>query len=284
MKLEPVAAGPAGPFRRRGGGRRPGGADRGQAVDGLAAAAGRGRSRRPGPHLGAGLRRPGGAAFRGRRAVRRPARHRRGRRPRQGGPRPQAGAGPAGRRWACWCRGRLAELQGAPRVEKLTVQSEGLDFTRLRGYYPPLDRVSGAELRGPFTIEAQGQGSAEEQTRDGPARSDRRLRWWCPASCASRRARPLQPRAAGHRRQGAGAGRAPGAHAGQGRDDSGGHRAHPGHRAPAPAAPSRRTWTPRPSPCARWGRWWRPRRPPICPTCAWPSRPRPAGRWGGRRA
>jgi uncharacterized protein involved in outer membrane biogenesis len=58
---------------------------------------------------------------------------------------------------------RLAGLQGTPRVETFTVQSEGLDFTRLRGYYPPLDRVSGAELRGPFSIEAQGQGSAEEQ-------------------------------------------------------------------------------------------------------------------------
>jgi AsmA protein len=61
-------------------------------------------------------------------------------------------------------QGRLTELAGAPRVEKLTVQSEGLDFTRLRGYYPPLDRITGAELRGPFTVEAQGQGSADEQT------------------------------------------------------------------------------------------------------------------------
>jgi uncharacterized protein involved in outer membrane biogenesis len=58
---------------------------------------------------------------------------------------------------------RLADLQGTPRVETFTVQSEGLDFTRLRAYYPPLDRVSGAELRGPFTVEAQGQGNAEEQ-------------------------------------------------------------------------------------------------------------------------
>jgi uncharacterized protein involved in outer membrane biogenesis len=58
---------------------------------------------------------------------------------------------------------RMANLQGAPRVEKFTVQSEGLDFSRLRQYYPPLDRVTGAELRGPFTVEANGQGSVEEQ-------------------------------------------------------------------------------------------------------------------------
>ncbi len=59
--------------------------------------------------------------------------------------------------------GKLSDLQGAPRADALSIVSEGLDFTRLRGYYPPLDRTAGAELRGPFSIEAQGQGSAEQQ-------------------------------------------------------------------------------------------------------------------------
>jgi uncharacterized protein involved in outer membrane biogenesis len=60
-------------------------------------------------------------------------------------------------------QGRITELLGAPRVERFTLESEGLDFTRLRAHYPPLDRVAGAELRGPFTVEARGDGSAEEQ-------------------------------------------------------------------------------------------------------------------------
>jgi hypothetical protein len=60
-------------------------------------------------------------------------------------------------------QGRVADLQGTPRAERFSVESVGLDFTRLHGYYPPLDRVAGAELRGPFAIFAKGEGSAQEQ-------------------------------------------------------------------------------------------------------------------------
>ena len=54
-------------------------------------------------------------------------------------------------------------MQGTPRAERFSVESVGLDFTRLHGYYPPLDRTAGAELRGPFAVFAKGEGSAQEQ-------------------------------------------------------------------------------------------------------------------------
>ncbi len=60
-------------------------------------------------------------------------------------------------------QGRIADLLGTPRAETFSVQSLGLDFTKLHGYYPPLDRVAGAELRGPFNVLAKGEGSAEQQ-------------------------------------------------------------------------------------------------------------------------
>jgi uncharacterized protein involved in outer membrane biogenesis len=60
-------------------------------------------------------------------------------------------------------QGKIADLLGSPRAESFSVQSVGLDFTRLHGYYPPLDRTAGAELRGPFAITAKGEGSAEQQ-------------------------------------------------------------------------------------------------------------------------
>jgi hypothetical protein len=61
-------------------------------------------------------------------------------------------------------QGRIADLQGAsPRAERFSVESVGLDFTRLHSYYPPLDKTAGAELRGPFAVSARGEGSAQEQ-------------------------------------------------------------------------------------------------------------------------
>jgi hypothetical protein len=56
-------------------------------------------------------------------------------------------------------KGKLADLTGAgaqPRVEGFTLQSRGLDFTRLQAFYPPMDRSAGATLRGPFAITASG--------------------------------------------------------------------------------------------------------------------------------
>ena len=54
-----------------------------------------------------------------------------------------------------------------------TLESQGLDFTRLHAYYPPLDRTAGAVLRGPFSIEAKGQ-------RQGGTGQGRQMGGWTP--------------------------------------------------------------------------------------------------------
>ena len=59
-------------------------------------------------------------------------------------------------------RGRLSDLTGeTPRVEGFALESKGLDFSRIKAYYPPLDRTAGVLLRGPFAIAAQGQTEGE---------------------------------------------------------------------------------------------------------------------------
>ncbi len=278
------AAGAAGPLRRRGGGGRPRGAGRGQAVDGLRGGPGRRRPGRQGTHHGARVRGAGvdlkfagGEAFDARLDTDVGGNLDQGTLDITG---VQAQLGNMGLR----AQGRLAELTGAPRVEKLTVESEGLDFTRLRGYYPPLDRTAGAELRGPFSVQAQAQGSAEEQKLTARLDFDGGVGHRARAAAQTGR-HAAAPRAAGHRRARAGAGRAAGADACQGGDDRGGDRCAP--RATGPRRPADLRGEPgRPDLCrARAGRpWWPPRRPPGCPTCGWPSRPGPAARWAGRRA
>jgi hypothetical protein len=62
-------------------------------------------------------------------------------------------------------RGKLSDLggEGEPRVDGFTAESHGLDFTRLHGFYPAMDRTAGAVLRGPFSFEARGAGSEGDQ-------------------------------------------------------------------------------------------------------------------------
>jgi hypothetical protein len=59
--------------------------------------------------------------------------------------------------------GRLTSLAATPRFDGFTVTSRGLDFDRLRRYYPPLPRVTGLELGGPFTISARAGAEGGEQ-------------------------------------------------------------------------------------------------------------------------
>jgi AsmA-like C-terminal region/Domain of Unknown Function (DUF748) len=62
---------------------------------------------------------------------------------------------------ALTAKGKLADLLGAqPRVDGFTLESQGLDFSRIHEFYPPLDRTMGAVLRGPFTLQARGSGAA----------------------------------------------------------------------------------------------------------------------------
>ena len=62
---------------------------------------------------------------------------------------------------ALTAKGKLADLMGAaPRIDGFTLESQGLDFTRIQAFYPPLDRTAGAVLRGPFSVQARGSGAA----------------------------------------------------------------------------------------------------------------------------
>jgi hypothetical protein len=59
-------------------------------------------------------------------------------------------------------KGQIAELAGAqPKVEGFMIESRGFDFTRIKAYYPPLDKTAGVLLRGPFSVAARGQGQGE---------------------------------------------------------------------------------------------------------------------------
>jgi hypothetical protein len=71
----------------------------------------------------------------------------------------------AGGEMALEAKGKLANLLGAqPRVDGFTLESRGLDFTRIHAYYPPLDRTAGAVLRGPFSLQARGSSGATAGT------------------------------------------------------------------------------------------------------------------------
>jgi AsmA protein len=50
--------------------------------------------------------------------------------------------------------GKLLDLRGAPRFDKFTVTSNGLDFDAFRRYYPPLEQTTGLVLGGPFVVSA----------------------------------------------------------------------------------------------------------------------------------
>ena len=61
-------------------------------------------------------------------------------------------------------RGKLLDLLGAPKFEGFTLTSRGLDFDRLRRYYPTLTRdTGGVVLGGPFSVTASAGGDAGAQ-------------------------------------------------------------------------------------------------------------------------
>jgi len=53
--------------------------------------------------------------------------------------------------------GRVANLAQKPTVAGFSLRSRGLDFSRMRAYYPALDRTAGVFLRGPFEVSADGK-------------------------------------------------------------------------------------------------------------------------------
>jgi AsmA protein len=61
--------------------------------------------------------------------------------------------------------GQLRNLTagGSPEVAGFSVQSQGLDFTKLHAFYPALDKTAGVILRGPFSLNARGSADEGQQ-------------------------------------------------------------------------------------------------------------------------
>jgi AsmA protein len=59
--------------------------------------------------------------------------------------------------------GKLLDLRGAPRFDRFTVTSNGLDFDALRRYYPALEKATGVVLAGPFVIAANADADSGAQ-------------------------------------------------------------------------------------------------------------------------
>jgi hypothetical protein len=74
------------------------------------------------------------------------------------------GQRPVAERMSLEARGRLLQLTSTPRFEAVRVASRGLDFDLLRRYYPLLDKSTGVELHGGWSISAHASGTNEGQT------------------------------------------------------------------------------------------------------------------------
>lgn len=61
-------------------------------------------------------------------------------------------------------RGKLSQLSEGPRIEHLELASSGLDFDTIHAHYPALRRrAASLQLRGPFSIRADGEGTRDAQ-------------------------------------------------------------------------------------------------------------------------
>lgn len=65
---------------------------------------------------------------------------------------------------ALFGQGRLQALATNPRFQRFTLTTQGLDFDRLRLFYPRLDKQAGATLHGPARFELVASGDASAQT------------------------------------------------------------------------------------------------------------------------